>query len=148
MHPNEPTRLQLANLPTPVVEMKNLARHLAVGQILIKRDDLTGLESSGNKVRKLEYVVADALAKGADTLVTNGGFQSNHCRATAAIGARLGLRVRLILRAPREGGAGNDGNLFLDRLLGAQVSFHSIEEYGSRMKELIDAAMEQECKGG
>src|SRR3989442_12091622 len=97
MHPNEPTRLQLANLPTPVVEMKNLARHLGVGQILIKRDDLTGLETSGNKVRKLEYVVADALAKGADTLVTNGGFQSNYCCATAPIGARFGLRGRLVL---------------------------------------------------
>ena len=147
MHPNEPTRLQLANLPTPVVEMKNLARHLAVGQILIKRDDLTGLESSGNKVRKLEYVVADALAKGADTLVTNGGFQSNHCRATAAIGARLGLRVRLILRCP-DPNPPRDGNLFLDHLFGAQITIHSPEEYNSNRQQLIDNTMSAELAAG
>src|SRR3954462_5979095 len=102
MHPNEPPRLELANLPTPLVELKNLARHLGVGRILLKRDDLTGLETSGNKIRKLEYVIADALAKRATALVTHGGFQSNHCRATAAIGARLGLKVRLILRSADE----------------------------------------------
>src|SRR5437899_7245217 len=147
MHPNEPTRLQLATLPTPVVEMKNLARHLGVGQILIKRDDLTGLETSGNKVRKLEYVVADALAKGADTLVTNGGFQSNHCRATAAIGARLGLRVRLILRCP-DPNPPRDGNLFLDHLLGAQITIHPPEEYNTERKRLIDDAMNAERADG
>src|SRR5881397_3067121 len=100
MHPKEPPRLRLAQLPTPVVELKNLSQDLGVERILLKRDDLTGLELTGNKVRKLEYLVADALAQGCDTLVTHGGFQSNHCRATAAIGARLGLRVRLILRSP------------------------------------------------
>src|SRR5687768_17656311 len=108
MHPAEPPRLQLANLPTPIVELTNLARQLGVPRILLKRDDLTGLETSGNKIRKLEYIVADAVASGADTLVTTGGFQSNHCRATAALGARLGMKVRLILRStdahpPRDG---------------------------------------------
>src|SRR5437868_6983413 len=99
IHPNEPPRIELAQLPTPLVELKNLARDLGVPRILMKRDDLTGLEVSGNKVRKLEYLIADAMAKGCDTLITHGGHQSNHCRATAAIGARLGMRVRLILRA-------------------------------------------------
>src|SRR2546421_7505771 len=121
MHPKEPPRLPLANLPTPIVELKNLARELGIERVLMKRDDLTGLETSGNKIRKLEYVIVDAVANGADTLVTNGGFQSNHCRATAAIGARLGLRVRLILRCP-EANPPKDGNLFLDHLFGAQVS--------------------------
>ncbi|HOJ55024.1 MAG TPA: pyridoxal-phosphate dependent enzyme, partial [Phycisphaerae bacterium] len=100
MHPNEPKRVPLAQLPTPVVELSNLARQLGVPRVLVKRDDLSGFELSGNKVRKLEYVVADALAHRATTLVTHGGFQSNHCRATAAIGARLGLNVRLLLRSP------------------------------------------------
>src|SRR6478752_330710 len=122
MHPNEPPRLELANLPTPLVELKNLARHLGVPRVLLKRDDLTGLEMSGNKIRKLEYVVADALAKGADTLVTHGGFQSNHCRATAAVAARLGLRCRLLLRSAEH--PANDGNLFLDQLFGAEISLH------------------------
>src|SRR6478672_4482696 len=143
MHPNEPPRLQLANLPTPVAELKNLAEQLGVPRVLMKRDDLTGLETSGNKVRKLEYVIADAIKNGADTLVTNGGFQSNHCRATAALGARLGLNVRLILRSV-DANPPRDGNLFLDHLFGAQISFHSPEEYNGRRKELIDAAMQAE----
>src|SRR5262245_40632082 len=124
MHPGEPQRISLAQLLTPVIPAKNLAGELGIESLLIKRDDLTGLELSGNKVRKLEYVVADALAQGADTLVTHGGYQSNHCRATAAIGARLGLNVRLALRSPHPAPQ-RDGNLFLDYLFGAQVSHHT-----------------------
>src|SRR5437762_3959311 len=117
LHPREPARISLAQLPTPIVELKQIARELGVPKILMKRDDLTGLEVSGNKVRKLEYLLADALAQDCDTLVTHGGYQSNHCRATAAVGARLGMKVRLILRAPGDGSSpANDGNLFLDRL--------------------------------
>jgi D-cysteine desulfhydrase len=148
MHPKEPARVNLAQLPTPIVELKNLARHFDVPRLLMKRDDLTGLELSGNKVRKLEYLVADALAKGCDTLVTHGGFQSNHCRATAAIGARLGLKVRLLLRAPAQGIPDNDGNLFLDRLLGADITLHSVEADRTRRKELIDDAMDAERRAG
>jgi D-cysteine desulfhydrase len=147
MHPNEPKRLELANLPTPIQELNNLARSLGRDRILVKRDDLTGLETSGNKVRKLEYVVADALAKGADTLVTHGGFQSNHCRATAAIGARLGLHVRLFLRSPSQT-PDLDGNLFLDSLFGAHITHHAPEEYNGRRKELIDAAMDEARRAG
>jgi D-cysteine desulfhydrase len=137
----------LAQLPTPMVAMQNLAQHLNLERVLLKRDDLTGLETTGNKIRKLEYVVAHALNQGADTLVTHGGFQSNHCRATAAIGARLGLRVRLILRSG-ESNPSNDGNLFLDRLMGAKISLHSPAEYNERKKALIDEAMAQEREDG
>lgn len=147
MHPNEPPRLELANLPTPIVELKNLAKHLGVPRVLLKRDDLTGLETSGNKVRKLEYVVADAIKNGADTLVTNGGFQSNHCRATAAIGAKLGLKVRLILRCP-DPNPPQDGNLFLDHLFGAHITIHDPGEYNSQRKRLIDDAMSAERSSG
>jgi D-cysteine desulfhydrase len=118
-----------------------------VGTLLLKRDDLTGVETSGNKVRKLEYVVADALKSGADTLVTHGGFQSNHCRATAAIGARLGLKVRLLLRSP-SASPERDGNLFFDYLFGAEVSHHSPEEYNGKRKELMEGAMEEERRKG
>jgi D-cysteine desulfhydrase len=147
MHAKEPPRLPLANLPTPIVELKNLARHLGAPRILLKRDDLTGLETSGNKIRKLEYILADAVTQGADTLVTNGGFQSNHCRATAALGARLGMKVRLILRSadPRPP---RDGNLFLDHLFGADVTLHTPEEYNTSRKQLIDAAMAAERAAG
>src|SRR6266480_292720 len=147
MHPNEPPRLELANLPTPIAEMKNLARHLGVERFLIKRDDMTGLETSGNKVRKLEYVVADAIRDGADTLVTHGGFQSNHCRATAAIGAQLGLKVRLLLRCP-DPDPPRDGNLFLDHLFGADITIHPPDEYNNRRKQLIDDAMNAERAAG
>src|SRR5205823_12770405 len=105
---------------------------LGVEKFLIKRDDLSGLETSGNKIRKLEYVVADAIRQGADTLVTHGGFQSNHCRATAAVGAKLGLRVRLILRT-HEHNPPRDGNLFLEELFGASISFHPALEYKNRL---------------
>src|SRR3954464_13792705 len=138
MHSAEPPRIPLALLPTPLVEMHNLARHLDIGFFFLKRDDLTGLETTGNKVRKLEYVVADAVNQGADTLVTHGGFQSNHCRATAAIGAKLGLKVRLILRAPTDGSTPeNDGNLFFDHLFGAHISIHPVSEYGTNRKVII-----------
>lgn len=139
LHPQEPTRVSLAQLPTPVAELQNLAQHVAVPRILIKRDDLTGLELTGNKIRKLEYVVADALAQGADTLITHGGTQSNHCRATAALGSRLGLKVRLILRGSKDG-AITDGNLFLDDLFGAECSFHSPEEYSTNLNQLVATA--------
>jgi D-cysteine desulfhydrase len=147
MFPTEPPRLELANLPTPVIELKNLARDLGVPRILMKRDDLTGLETSGNKIRKLEYVVADALASGADTLVTHGGFQSNHCRATAAIAARLGLRCRLILRAPSPQPE-LEGNLLLDSIFGAEITYHAPDEYRARLKDLVAAAMEAERRAG
>jgi D-cysteine desulfhydrase len=145
IHPQEPPKLTIAQLPTPLLPLKNLSETLNRPTLLLKRDDLTGLETSGNKIRKLEYVIADALQNGADTLVTHGGFQSNHCRATAAVAARLGLRCRLLLRSPEN--PENDGNLFLDRLFGAQISLHPPAEYGER-KQLIDQAMADERAAG
>jgi D-cysteine desulfhydrase len=147
VHPNEPERISLANLPTPLVELKNIAKQLNVERILLKRDDLTGFETSGNKVRKLEYVIADALKHGATTLVTNGGFQSNHCRATAAIGARLNLRVRLLLRVYEDSPV-REGNLFLDHLFGADITYHSVQEYSNNLKSLVQTTIEQEQKNG
>lgn len=149
MHPLEPARISLAQLPTPLFEATRLAKRAKVDRLLIKRDDLTGLEVSGNKIRKLEYVIADALATGADTLVTHGGFQSNHCRATAAAGARLGLHVRMFLREPADRREpANDGNLFLDRLFGAEVTMHPADEYGTRRAEMIDAVMREQREQG
>jgi D-cysteine desulfhydrase len=147
MHPNEPPRLPLANLPTPIVELRNLARDLGIERVLLKRDDLTGLEVSGNKVRKLEYILADAISSGADTLVTLGGHQSNHCRATAALGARLGKKVRLILRST-DANPERDGNLLLDELFGAEVSLHAPDEFNGRRRELIDGVMEAARREG
>ena len=147
MHPKEPPRLPLATLPTPVVDLPRLAADAGVPRLLMKRDDLTGFETSGNKIRKLEYVIADAVSGGADTLVTAGGFQSNHCRATAAAGAKLGLKVRLLLRSA-DPNPPRDGNLFLDHLFGAEISLHPLAEFNSRRKELVDAAMAAERDAG
>ena len=143
----EPRRLELAQLPTPLISLNHLADQLGVERILMKRDDLTGFEASGNKIRKLEYVVADALAGEADTLVTHGGVQSNHCRATAAIGARLGLRVRLLLRS-EDPHPPLEGNLLLDRLFGAKVTFHTLTEFQENSDGLIDTVMDAERAAG
>jgi D-cysteine desulfhydrase len=115
-----PARLELALTPTPLLRLGRLSRRLGV-ELYVKRDDLTGLLESGNKVRKLEFLVGDALGQGADTLITCGVAQSNSCRAVAAVAARLGLRAIIAVRGERP--AAYDGNLLLDRLLGAELRY-------------------------
>ena len=112
-------RVGLGVFPTPLQSLDNLSRHLGGPRILVKRDDLTGLATGGNKTRKLECLIADALDQGADTVITTGGPQSNHARQTAAAAAANGLRCILVLssKAPPS----TTGNLFLDYLLGARV---------------------------
>jgi D-cysteine desulfhydrase len=134
-----PPRIPLALLPTPVVKLDRLSRELGV-ELYVKRDDLTGLLESGNKVRKLEFLVAEALGEGADTLITCGTLQSNCCRAVAAVAARLGLRAILLVSGPRPDVY--DGNLLLGRLLGAEVRYCSADEF-ARAGELMDAIAEE-----
>jgi D-cysteine desulfhydrase family pyridoxal phosphate-dependent enzyme len=112
-------RLHFANLPTPVEPLPRLTAALQGPRLLVKRDDLTGLALGGNKTRKLEFLVAEAQAMGADTLVTTGAVQSNHCRQTAAAAARFGLKcVLLLVGSPPPTPS---ANLLLDRLLGASL---------------------------
>jgi len=117
-------RVRLTHAPTPLEPMQNLSRLLGGPNLWIKRDDCTGLASGGNKTRKLEYLIGDALAKKADVVVTQGATQSNHARQTAAAAARFGLACELILE-DRTGYAHEDyrksGNVILDRLLGAGI---------------------------
>jgi D-cysteine desulfhydrase len=94
-----PSRLQLAQLPTPVTKLEKFSTQFDDVSIYVKRDETTGVEVSGNKIRKLEFSIAEALDQSCDTLITCGGVQSNHCRATAVLGARLGLKVHLIYAA-------------------------------------------------
>jgi D-cysteine desulfhydrase family pyridoxal phosphate-dependent enzyme len=119
MNVNYTNRVSLAHLPTPVEPLPHLSRFLGGPQLFIKRDDQTGLATGGNKVRKLEFLAADALGQGCDHLITTGGPQSNHCRQTAAAAARLGLGCSLVLRG--DSPAEMNGNLLLDRLLGARL---------------------------
>ena len=120
-------RIELAHLPTPLEPMERLTAALGGPEIWVKRDDCTGLGIGGNKVRKLEYVMADAVASGADTVIGVGVPQSNAVRQTAAAAARLGLGCRLLLLTGRVPGTDPDyetsGNVLLDRLLGAEVEF-------------------------
>lgn len=112
-------RFRLAHLPTPLEEMKALSKFLGGPRLFIKRDDATGLATGGNKTRKLEFLVGDALSKGADTLITEGGMQSNHCRQTAAAAVAAGLKCILVLSRAHTPGV--TGNLLLDQILGAKI---------------------------
>lgn len=136
-------RTKLLNLPTPLQELRRLSKVLGGPHLWIKREDCTCLTlGGGNKERKTEFVMADALKKGADVVVTTGAIQSNHARATAAAARRLSLKVVLVLegKEPKE----YDGNLLLDYLLGADIRFVSadwteidsiLEETAKRLKQ-------------
>jgi L-cysteate sulfo-lyase len=125
-------RVRLGHLPTPLEELPRLSRALGGPRLFVKRDDQTGLATGGNKTRKLEFSVGEALRCRADTLVTLGAVQSNHARQTAAAAARCGLRCVLVLRGRPPPIA--TGNLLLDHLLGAHIVFS-----GERTREEVAA---------
>lgn len=119
-------RIRIAHLPTLIEPMPRLSTLLGGPQLFVKRDDQTGLGMGGNKTRKLEFVLAQALAEGAKTLITVGGIQSNHCRQTAALAARFGLKCILVLSGiePKI----PNGNLLLDNLFGASIIWTAREK--------------------
>ena len=131
-----PRRIALARLPTPLQPLDRLSEELGGPRIWVKRDDLSESGAGGNKVRKLEFVIAEAIHRGADTLLTCGGLQSNHCRATALLGAKLGLAVELVLRG--HSGVSPEGNHFLDLLAGASVHIYSARRYQAELPALLD----------
>ncbi|MCF7810618.1 D-cysteine desulfhydrase family protein [bacterium] len=138
--------LKLANTPTPFYRLSRISE-LWNGNIWIKRDDLSGTGLSGNKVRKLEYLLADAIDKKADTIITCGGVQSNHCRATALASVRIGLKCTLLLRGEKP--AVIDGNLLFDMLSGADIHFISEDRYNSNLdQELNNLASEVNVSKG
>ena len=123
-HLHDLPRVALAHLPTPLEPAPRLSAALGGPAIWFKRDDCTGLATGGNKTRKLEFLLAEARARGADTVLTFGALQSNHARQTAAACARLGLACELVLgrRVDYQGEAyEHAGNLLLDDLCGARV---------------------------
>ncbi|MCD6489095.1 MAG: D-cysteine desulfhydrase family protein [Desulfurococcales archaeon] len=129
-------RYRLVSLPTPLEKALNISRDLGV-RLYIKRDDVMELALGGNKVRKLEFILGNALAKGCDTLITRGAFHSNHARLTAAAARKAGLDVYLVLTPP--GSPDLQGNVLLDKLLGAKMVYaKDYREADKVMQELAD----------
>jgi D-cysteine desulfhydrase len=141
-----PARIELGHLPTPLEEMPHLTEALDGPHLFIKRDDETGLATGGNKTRKLEFLLADALEEGADTVITAGAAQSNHCRQTAAAAAKCGLKCILTLTGS-DPGVWN-GNLLLDDLLGAEVRFVGDVTWTGLLDVMAVVADEVQARGG
>jgi len=139
------SKLNLANLPTKIEKLSRLSQEWGF-DLYVKRDDQTGSELSGNKVRKLEYVLKEAFDMGCDTIITCGGIQSNHCRATVVAATKLEMNPVVLLRiseAPKV-----EGNYFLDKLFGADVRFCTPEEYRSSRNEIMKKIAEDFSQNG
>ena len=145
--PPYPRKVNLARTGTPLEPLPRTSAALGV-EVLVKRDDLTGAELTGNKVRKLEFLLAEAEDQGADTVITCGGEQSNHARATALAAARRGLGCRLVLRTddPTQPPAAT-GNILLDRLAGAAIRWISRPDWARRTELMEDEAAQVRAAG-
>ena len=128
-------KASLGYFPTPLIELTRLSKTLGGPNIYMKRDDNTGLALGGNKTRKLEYIMGDALAKGADTVITAGAIQSNHCRQTAGAAASLGLECHLVLggEEPEQ----PQGNLLLDKVYGCHIHWTGENRKGEDIPALV-----------
>lgn len=143
-----PSSLQLAHLPTPIHKLERLSAEVGK-EIFVWRDDMTGSVESGNKVRKLEFLLADALAKKATRVITGGGMQSNHTRAAAYCCRRIGLEISIVVREPKTGRDAKElptANLFLNQIAGADLHFVSYADYqtaGSSYLPFLEKVAEQ-----
>ncbi len=139
------SKIALASLPTPLQGADRLSNALGGPEIWFKRDDLTGFGLGGNKIRKLEYLAADALAQGADTLITGGGPQSNHVRASMAVAAHLGLKGVAVFygSSPSE----KQGSLLLDELMGADIIFSNNPDRSQLDARIIEESVRLKAEG-
>ena len=146
MHLSRFPRVSLAHLPTPLEHLPRLTKHLGGPEIWVKRDDCTGLATGGNKTRKLEWVMGDAVEAGADTIITVGAMQSNHVRQTAAAACKLGMRCEIMLEhriADPDEDYRTSGNVLLDKMFGATLheypagtDFDAVmEEHAARLRD-------------
>lgn len=132
---NFPRRISIARTPTPLERLERLSQEWDV-DLYVKRDDLTGSALSGNKIRKLEFLFAEAFDQGCDTVITCGAVTSNHARATAIAARKFNLDCHLILAGDQPDAA--SGNLQLDLLAGATVQYITREEYSNRVEEILE----------
>jgi D-cysteine desulfhydrase len=138
-------RLNFSHLPTPIETLPRLSKFFGGPQLLVKRDDQTGLAFGGNKTRKLEFLVAEAREEGAKTLITGGALQSNHCRQTAAAATRFGFKCILVLTGDKPQHA--SGNLLLDLLFGAEIVYVADRKDRDRiLQETFDRATQEGTK--
>ncbi|WP_427042173.1 D-cysteine desulfhydrase family protein [Fusobacterium sp. SB021] len=138
-------KLRLGNFPTRIERLEKFST-IVKEHVYIKRDDQTGTEFSGNKIRKLEYSINEAINNDCDTLITCGGIQSNHARATAAAGIKLGLKSVLVLRSDEKPEL--EGNYLIDKIMGADVRIISSEDYRERRQEIMENILKElEAKG-
>jgi D-cysteine desulfhydrase len=133
-------RCNLAQLPTPVQELDRLTKELNGPKLLVKRDDQTGLAFGGNKTRKLEFLIADALKKGADTVITVGAVQSNHCRQTAAAAAKVGLKCELVLAGTKP--KIPNGNVLINLFCGANLHWTTRDKIDMKMEQVTEQSRE------
>jgi len=133
-------RLHFAHLPTPLEPLERISEHLGGPNLWIKRDDCTGLSSGGNKTRKLEFLMAEAVERGADTIITQGATQSNHARQTCAISAKLGFDCHILLEDStgyHDEAYAHNGNVLLDQLHGASISIRPADsDMNAEMEQL------------
>lgn len=139
---NKIEKVQSALLPTPIHKMSRITDEIGKANIYIKRDDLTGIGIGGNKLRKLDYIIADAISKGCTTVLTSGGRQTNHGRLTAAAAAKFGLKCVIICNGPKP--EKMSGNLVLNRMLGSEVIFQDLKE----LEQVFDVNPSQEIIDG
>ena len=139
-------KLCLANLPTPLFHHPGLDA-LVGAEVWVKRDDMTAGAETGNKLRKLEYLLAQAHERGATCVITCGGLQSNHCRATTLAARQVGLRCQLLLRGPLPDHEPATGNWLLDRMAGAEIRLITAQEYRQRDALMADVARELTTAG-
>jgi len=135
-----PSKLTIANLPTPIQKVE-----FRGSKFLMKRDDYTGTELSGNKIRKLDYIFADVIKKKADYLFTCGGDQSNHARAAAIAAKQIGVKTKLFLWGRDTNNS--DGNLFLNKLVGTEIKYLSKSEYGNVNEIMLAESKRLQKKG-
>lgn len=136
-----PSKYNLGRLSTPLIPLDNLSEKLGGPRIWVKRDDMTGFASGGNKIRKLEYLLKDARMKGCDTLVTQGALQSNHCRATALLGTKLGFHTSLLLLGDLSQVSGSslpESNLFISMLTGVDISYYDMDSNVDKLDEILE----------
>lgn len=138
-------RLKFAHLPTPIQPLERLSNAYEGPKIWVKRDDYTGIGVSGNKIRKLEFLLYEAQKKQADVVITCGGIQSNHARATAVAAAKVGMKSHLVLKGSRS--TTRDGNLMIDLLMDAEITYVTPEQYEDNLNIMAGIAHDYRQQG-